>query len=104
DAPDDTPDVQHHDPANPAANADAQQAVTFPAMIIEVEEEIGSECHHNDGEGAQDRPLVDFHDHGRKKDQSKSDRPDQEKQAHDSPAGAPAVTRVYRNNVVPPIS
>ena len=34
-APDDAPHIQHHEPAQPAADADGQGAIALPALLIQ---------------------------------------------------------------------
>jgi len=47
-APDYSPDIQHHHPTHAAAEADGEQAIAFPAVIVEAQEQPrGGE--HDDG-------------------------------------------------------
>src|SRR5580698_10693279 len=46
DAPDHSPDVQEHDPADAAADADRKQAVALPAVAVEAQEEPSRDRHY----------------------------------------------------------
>src|SRR4051812_43372151 len=51
-SPDHAPDVQHHDPAHTASNSNRQQAVAFPTVIVETQEQVRGEPEEHDvGEG-----------------------------------------------------
>src|ERR1700679_978920 len=38
-APDYSPDVEHHHPAHASSNADGEQAIALPAVIVEAQEQ-----------------------------------------------------------------
>ena len=57
-APDDSPDAEHHHPADTAANADREQAIAFPSVRIQVQEQMRGVGHDHDVENGKKPALI----------------------------------------------
>src|SRR5579872_5742872 len=100
DAPHDAPYVQQQHPADAAANADGQQPVALPAVIVKVDVQAAGRSHVNGHQDGQHQTFVQwpFQRHDQAVFDGKSCRPDKEKTPDGRSRGSLSVAGVGGDN------
>src|SRR5713226_1631824 len=102
-APDHAPDVEQHHPANSATDADGEQAIAFPSMIVPVEKKPGSNDDHDRVNHRKDWAFVQHAFPGNETGikNCPDDGPNQKEPAHDCAGAAAAVAGVRAHDIAP---